>query len=142
MSDAASPRLTRGHSLLDPIESLLPLTLMRIQTILALTAALTLTGCHSAHIDATISNRTSAPIPLIEVDYPSASFGTQNLAPGQDYHYRFKVLGNGATSVLWTDAAHQDHKAPGPSLKETDEGALTIVFNPTGPIWTFTSLTH
>jgi len=115
---------------------------MPFPRILALAAALTLTGCHSAHIEATISNRTSAPIPLIEVDYPSASFGTQNLAPGHDFHYRFKVLGNGATSVLWTDAAHQDHKAPGPSLKESDEGSLTITFNPTGPVWNFTAPVH
>jgi hypothetical protein len=111
---------------------------MRFPKILALAAALAFTGCRSAHIDATISNHTSATLTLVEVDYPSASFGTQNLAPGQDFHYRFKVLGNGPTSVLWTDAAHQDHKSPGPIFKESDEGALTITFDPTGPIWNFT----
>jgi hypothetical protein len=115
---------------------------MHFSRILALAAALALTGCHSEHIDATISNHTSEPIPLIEVDYPSASFGTQNLAPGQDFHYRFKVLGTGPTSVLWTDAAHQDHKAAGPSLKESDEGSLTITFDPTGPIWNFAAPVH
>jgi hypothetical protein len=115
---------------------------MHFLSILALAAALALTGCHSAHIDATISNHTTGTLSLVEVDYPSASFGTQNLAPGQDFHYRFKVLGNGATSVLWTDSAHQDHKAPGPSLKESDEGTLTVTFNPTGPVWSFTSPVH
>src|ERR1700678_1188709 len=96
----------------------------KIFAISALAATLALTGCHSAHIDTTISNRTAAVLTLIEVDYPSASFGVQTLAPGQDFHYRFKVLGTGPTSVLWTDAAHQDHKAAGPSLKESDEGSL------------------
>ena len=112
---------------------------MRSFKILAALAALfTLAGCHSAYISATISNRTSGPLSLVEVDYPSASFGTQNLAPGQDFHYRFKVLGSGPTSVLWTDAARQDHKSPGPTFKESDEGALTITFETAGPIWNFT----
>ena len=74
----------------------------------ALAVALTLAGCHSATIATTISNHTSAALSLIELDYPSASFGTQTLAPGQDFHYRFKIIGSGATTILWTDAAHHD----------------------------------
>jgi hypothetical protein len=105
-------------------------------TFLALAALLAVTGCHSAYIATTISNRTSEPLSLIEVDYPSASFGTQVLAPGQDFHYRFKVLGDGATTALWTDAAHQDHKNSGPALREGDEGTLTITFNSgANPAW-------
>jgi hypothetical protein len=102
---------------------------------LASVAILTQGGCHSAYIAATISNRTPGALSLIEVDYPSASFGTQTLSAGQDFHYRFKVLGDGPTTVLWTDAAHQDHKNPGPSLHEGDEGNLTVMFSPTGPTW-------
>src|ERR1039458_9151753 len=96
----------------------------------ALATALTLIGCHSATIAATISNHTSAPLSLIELDYPSASFGTQTLAPGQDFHYRFKIIGSGATTILWTDAAHQDHRSSGPTLRDGDDGKLTITFNP------------
>ncbi|MGA1981364.1 MAG: hypothetical protein ABSG84_02745 [Acidobacteriaceae bacterium] len=104
--------------------------------LLALAALLTLTGCHSAYIAATIANRTPEPLSLIEVDYPSASFGTQALAPGQDFHYRFKVLGNGATAILWTDAAHHDHKNSGPTLREGDEGTLTVTFTSSpSPTW-------
>lgn len=104
--------------------------------LVVLAATLTLTGCHSAFIDATISNRTAETLALIEVDYPSASFGTQALAPGQDYHYRFKVLGNGPTAVLWTDAAHHDRKNPGPALQEGDEGKLAVTFQPNAdPTW-------
>jgi sugar (pentulose or hexulose) kinase len=104
--------------------------------LVVLAALLTLAGCHSAYIAATISNHTSGPLSLIEVDYPSASFGTQSLAPGQDYHYRFKVLGNGTTTLLWTDAAHDDHKSSGPPLREGDEGALTLTFNSgANPAW-------
>jgi hypothetical protein len=104
--------------------------------LLAFAALLNLTGCHSAFIAATISNRTLEPLSLIEVDYPSASFGTQSLAPGQDFHYRFKVLGSGATTLLWTDPAHHDQKNSGPPLREGDEGILTITFNSgASPAW-------
>ncbi len=103
--------------------------------LLALALLLPLAGCHSAYISATISNRTSDPLSLIEVDYPSASFGTQTLAPGQDFHYRFKVLGSGATAILWTDAAGHDHKNAGPSLGEGDEGTLTVTFSSAAPAW-------
>jgi hypothetical protein len=99
-------------------------------TLVVLAAGLALSGCHSAFIDATISNRTNQTVALIEVDYPSASFGTQTLAPGQDFHYRFKVLGNGPTTLLWTDEAHHDRKASGPELREGDEGKLAVTFNP------------
>ena len=106
-----------------------------IQTI-ALGGAITLTGCHSAYISATISNHTAAPIALVELDYPSASFGTQSLSPGADFHYRFKVLGSGPTTLLWTDAAHHDHKSSGLYLHEGEEGKLIILINPNAaPTW-------
>lgn len=106
------------------------------RSFLALAAILTLSGCRSAYIAATISNRTAETLSLVEVDYPSASFGTQTLAPGQDFHYRFKVLGNGPSTILWTDARRHDQKNSGPTLREGDEGKLTITFNPSGnPAW-------
>jgi hypothetical protein len=103
---------------------------------LALAVLFTLTGCHSATIAATISNHTAAPLSLIELDYPSASFGTQTLAPGQDFHYRFKIIGSGVTTILWTDAAHQDHKSSGPTLRDGDDGKLIVTFNSdANPTW-------
>jgi hypothetical protein len=109
---------------------------MRFTQNLALAAVLgVLTGCHSAYIEATVSNRTAEPLSLVEVDYPSASFGTQTLAPGEDFHYRFKVLGSGGTTVMWTDAERRDHKSSGPALHENNEGRLTITFTENGPVW-------
>src|SRR5258708_33511329 len=109
---------------------------MRFTRIFALPIlSLSLTGCHSAYIEATVSNRTAAPITLIEVDYPSASFGTQNLAPGADFHYRFKVIGSGPMKLLYTDSTHQDHKSDGPLLKEGAEGPLAIVITDSGVTW-------
>jgi hypothetical protein len=109
---------------------------MRLSRLAVLAAiAFTLTGCHSAFVDATISNRTSATIPLIEVDYPSASFGTENLAPGNDYHYRFKILGNGPTKIVYTDNSQQEKHLAGPDLEEGQEGPLTVVFTKEGVHW-------
>lgn len=92
-------------------------------------------GCHSAYIDAVVQNRTHDPISLLEVDYPSASFGTQTLMPGADFHYRFKVLGHGPTKVLWTDNTHKERSSAGPDLHESDEGNLVITFAGSQPTW-------
>ena len=110
---------------------------------MALGAALLATaGCHSRYIQATVTNHTSAAIQLLEVDYPSASFGTQNLAPGGVFQYRFKVLGSGATKLLYTDAEHKDHTSAGPDLKEGDEGKLSIELGASGATWAMVPVRH
>jgi hypothetical protein len=108
---------------------------MRSLCALALFTSFALSGCHSAFVNATIQNRTQQPIGLIEVDYPSASFGTQSLAPGADFHYRFKVLGEGPMKLTYTDAAHQEQKSEGPVLREGAEGTITITILPHDVHW-------
>jgi hypothetical protein len=99
---------------------------------LVLVAALSLAlvelpaGCRSAYVEADIVNGTANSVSLVELDYPSASFGTGALAAGQTFHYRFKILGSGATKILWTDAAHHDHSVAGPTLQEGQQGSLTV----------------
>ena len=105
----------------------LPLSLM---TVVVITA-----GCHSANIEAVIRNRTDRPISLVEVDYPSASFGTQTLMPNQEFHYRFKVLGGGGSKVVWTDSLREERTQAGPALREGDEGSIAITFGASGPVW-------
>ena len=99
-----------------------------------------LAGCHSAFVEATVVNRTDKVIPLIEVDYPSASFGTENLAPGAQYHYRFKVLGEGEMKVIYTDFAQKEHTVKGPELREGAEGPLGIAIVAGGVEWSAQSL--
>lgn len=86
-------------------------------------------------VDATVRNHSGAPVTLLEVDYPSASFGTQNLAPAEDFHYRFKVLGSGALKLTYTDPDRHDHTSTGPTLDEGAEGLLTITIDPAGVRW-------
>jgi hypothetical protein len=84
-------------------------------------------GCRSAYVEADVVNATGAAVTLVEVDYPSASFGVESLAAGTTFNYRFKVLGSGPTKVMWTDAARVDHTAAGPELREGQQGTLTVM---------------
>lgn len=104
---------------------------------LVLALCVSLAGCHSHHIDCTVENRTGAPAQLVEVDYPSASFGVDTLTPGQIYPYRFQVRGSGQLKVQYTGSdGKQVHRA-GPLLNEGDQGILLIVLLPGGNVrWT------
>ena len=109
---------------------------LRVTGILGtLLSSLGLSGCHSAFIEATLINRTDKPLRLVEVDYPSASFGTQNLIPGASFHYKFKLIGEGPVKLLWTDEAQKEHTVEGPYLHEGQQGLLTITVTPAQTAW-------
>ena len=92
-------------------------------------------GCRSEFVDASVKNATSAPVSLVEVDYPSASFGFQELAPGATYHYKFKILDSGPVKLSYTDSQRKVHSATGPVLSEGLSGSLTILIAPSGVEW-------
>lgn len=92
----------------------------------------TAAGCHSYHIEATVENRTGAPIQLLEVDYPSASFGADKLAPGEVFHYRIQLQGSGPLKVQYTAAGGHQAQIDGPTVVERQEGQLEIVLLPGG----------
>ena len=103
---------------------------MRCYGILAAEAAcLAITGCHSHFIQATITNRSAAPVNVVQIDYPHASFGTQQLLPGASFRYRFKLLGSGPIKLSYIDAHNDEHDQTGPPLNEGQEGQLEIVFD-------------
>jgi hypothetical protein len=87
-------------------------------------------GCHSYHVETTVENRTGAPIKLLEVDYPSASFGANSLAAGSVLHYRIQLRGNGPLKVQYTAADGRQVQIEGPTLAERQEGRLGIVLLP------------
>ena len=94
------------------------------------------TGCHSYHIETTVENRTGAPIQLLEVDYPSASFGADSLAADGVFHYRIQLQGNGPLKVLYMASdgsqARRQVQINGPTVAERQEGQLEIVLLPGG----------
>ena len=87
-----------------------------------------LAGCHSKYVEATITNGSGQALNVVQVDYPSASFGTQVLGPGESFHYRFKLLGSGPLKLSYLDAKHGEHHQDGPQMQEGQEGRLEIVF--------------
>ena len=89
-------------------------------------------ACYSYHIDSTIENRTGAPVKLIEVDYPDASFGADIIASGAVYHYRFQVRGSGQLKITYTGADNKQIQITGPDLVEREQGQLKIVLLPGG----------
>jgi hypothetical protein len=92
-----------------------------------------LAGCHSSHIDMTVENRTGAPIELLEVDYPSASFGADTLAAGAEFRYRIQVRLNGAVKVQYTESTTREvRQITGPKLYEGQQGRFTIMLLPAG----------
>lgn len=110
----------------------------RIRRLIGLQAAIftlslaAVTGCRSYHVEITVENRTGAPAKLLEVDYPSASFGTDVVAPGADYHYRIQVLGSGPVKVQYRTPDDTLRQIDGPNLSEHDQGTLQIVLLPDG----------
>jgi len=96
----------------------------------ALLPALLGAGCRSYHIDATIENRTGGPVQLLEVDYPSASFGEDRLEPGAAFHYQFQVRGSGPLTLQYTDPSGHEAHISGPALAERQHGQMQIVLLP------------
>ena len=97
-----------------------------------LSALLATTGCRSHHVEITVENRTGAAIQLLEVDYPSASFGADSLAAGADFHYRIQVSGAGPLKVAYQATAGHQETINGPTLAEDQQGRLEIVLLPGG----------
>ena len=93
-------------------------------------------GCHSYHVETTVENRTGAPIQLLEVDYPSASFGADSLAESGVFHYRIQLRGSGPLKVNYSTSdvsqTQRQVQIDGPILTERQEGKLEIVLLPSG----------
>src|SRR5215469_4247528 len=107
----------------------------RLLAVVGLAGLVCVGACASPYVNATVKNDTGAAVTLVEVDYPSASFGRDVLAAGAAYPYRFKIIGSGATKVTWTDAERKQHTGAGPELHEGQQGQLTITLTATGAQW-------
>lgn len=89
-------------------------------------------GCRSPHLDMTVENHTGAAIRLLEVDYPSASFGSDAMAAGGSMQYRVHVQGDGPVKVQYTAADGRQVSVSGPSLTNRQEGKLDVDLLPGG----------
>jgi hypothetical protein len=100
----------------------------------ALLACLSLSACRSAFVQTAIVNRSGAAVHLIEVDYPSASFGTQEIADGGTYQYRFKIQDSGPVKITYTGADNTVRFSTGPTLNQGQQGSLAITLEPGGKV--------
>jgi hypothetical protein len=95
-------------------------------------------GCKSYWIDTSVENQSGQAIQELEVDYPTASFGTNSLAPGATMHYRFQVRGSGPVKVEYTSSdeklVHKLVHAQGLTLAERQHGQLMIRLLPLGKV--------
>jgi hypothetical protein len=107
---------------------------LRLGASIAGSFALGLAGCHSAFVETTIDNQGESLVRLVEVDYPSASFGVGSIAGHSQFHYRFKIQGSGPLKIEFTDAAGKVHDSDGPQLNQGQEGDLSIVIQPNGEV--------
>ena len=89
-----------------------------------------LVGCRSHHIEIAVENRTGAEVRLLEVDYPSASFGADSVAVGQTVRSSIQVQGSGPVKVLYTAPDRHQAQISGPELHEKQEGTLEIILLP------------
>jgi hypothetical protein len=104
----------------------------RAWALAALMLTALLAGCHSYHVETSVENRTGGAIQLLEVDYPSASFGDNRLDAGGLFHYRIQVRGSGQLKVQYTTSDERQVHIDGPALAERQEGSLQIVLLPDG----------
>ncbi len=89
-------------------------------------------SCRSYIVHVTVVNHTGAAINLLEVDYPSASFGVDTLASGAEYHYHLQLEYHGPIKVQYTEGEKQQYTSTGPTVREGQHGQLEIVLDPNG----------
>jgi hypothetical protein len=99
-------------------------------------------GCHSYHVETSVENRTGDTVKLLEVDYPSASFGDNSLAAGATFNYRIQLRGSGPLKVQYTTSEGKQASVDGPTVTEGQEGQLQIVLLPGGKAEFHPSLSH
>ncbi|MHB1023278.1 MAG: hypothetical protein ACYC46_13790 [Acidobacteriaceae bacterium] len=94
-------------------------------------------GCRSHMVSAVVRNDGTQAVRLLEVDYPSASFGMSILPPGTELHYQFKIQGSGPISLEYTDMSYHTHKVTGPQLYDGQDGTIEILLHDDGQVtWT------
>ncbi len=104
---------------------------LRGQRILPLLCAglmLASSGCRSHLVNTEIVNQ-GPTLRLLEFDYPDASFGADALSTGGQYRYSFQIRGSGPLTLHFNDASGKSHTAQGPTVKEGEQGTLTVTIN-------------
>jgi hypothetical protein len=96
--------------------------------IVALVIVAALAGCRAHMVTFKLINTSAQPISTIIVDYPSATFGRDKLAPGETFASPVKLTDDGALKIQFTDANGKNHVSTGPELHKNQEGMIEVRF--------------
>jgi hypothetical protein len=89
-------------------------------------------GCRAKLVEVRVVNSGTTVLHNVEIDYPSASFGISNLAPGATYIYRVQLQDAGRMKVEFSDSKEQPHTGKGPYVEEGQQGTLTLTLDESG----------
>jgi hypothetical protein len=103
---------------------------------LALLLAVILAGCRAHMVTISLINTSAGPLSTIIVDYPSATFGKDKLAPGETFSSPVKLTDTGAMKVQFTDAKGASHSYTGPILHQNEEGSIEIRLDQNSAVFT------
>jgi hypothetical protein len=88
-----------------------------------------LAGCRAHMVTIKLVNTSASPLSTIIVDYPSATFGKDKLAPGETFSSSVKLTDDGPLKVQFRDANGGSHAYTGPMLHKSEEGSIDIKFD-------------
>jgi hypothetical protein len=89
-------------------------------------------SCRTYIVNVTIENHTGGAVNLLEVDYPSASFGVDTIPPGAVYHYHLQLQDSGPIKISYMEGEKQKYTSTGPAVHQNQQGQLEIVLNANG----------
>ncbi len=95
--------------------------------------ALLFSGCknyQSYWVNVSVLNLSGETAHELEIDYPSASFGINSLAPGATYNYRLKISGSGKIHAQFAAPLGETVRVDGPVLQENQQGNISIQLLP------------
>ena len=85
-----------------------------------------ISGCRAHVVKISLTNTSAEPIRTIIVDYPTATFGKDALAPRETYFSLVKPVDKGPITVRFTDAQGGSHTYKSASLQPGDDGWVNI----------------
>ena len=97
--------------------------------VIALLAVSMLAGCRNHMVTIRLINTSAEPLSTIIVDYPSATFGKDKLAPGETFSSSVKFIDTGKLKVQFTDAKGANHTFTGPVMPQDAQGSVDLKFD-------------
>src|ERR1041385_9575020 len=85
-----------------------------------------LSGCRAHMLTIRLVNTSAEPLSTIIVDYPTATFGKDKLAPNETFSSPVKIIDRGPLKVQFTDARGAIHTYTGLLLHANEEGSIEI----------------